>query len=421
MDDVILNSFAKVAEDLRNFVNIQTLLPAPDAGLSLLVQSQMSEDSKSEFLPKWPEGTSFKYPPGLACFGFMARIDRAYASELRDEWVKGCCAVLERELFPIDRQSFTFRPIEVLGMAFGIRCICPTNDALRLSYEETIRECYIQGNSDLVSQWYYKMAEGILTEVAQPFPRVDRSSIELRTAALLKWTSTIPLFQSLVDSELLLCVEDQILRDVAIGKFNLSNVADASLLLAGLENSVLRRLQSRLNDSATAPVTHQDAAKLVVRLCRNFPLFAKQLAQRREDVKQPGTKVKAPRPTISMNDEYDVQDAFHAILKLFFEDVRTETWTPEYAANQKRIDFVLPDFSIAIEAKHTRDSLTQSSVADQLIIDMKYYRQETSCNHLICFVYDPKLRLRNPLALEKDLSPDDSAFRVTVIVCPHGK
>jgi len=130
---------------------------------------------------------------------------------------------------------------------------------------------------------------------------------------------------------------------------------------------------------------------------------------------------KLPRPTIEMTDEYDVQDAFHAILKLFFDDVRTETWTPEYAANQKRIDFVLPDFAIAIEAKHTRGSLTQSSVADQLIIDKEYYRKETSCKHLICLVYDPNLRLRSPRALEKDLSSDDSSFRVTVIVCPHGK
>src|SRR6267143_4122164 len=39
------------------------------------------------------------------------------------------------------------------------------------------------------------------------------------------------------------------------------------------------------------------------------------------------------RATLSVKDEYDVQDLFHALLRIFFKDVRPEEWTPSYASN----------------------------------------------------------------------------------------
>ena len=81
---------------------------------------------------------------------------------------------------------------------------------------------------------------------------------------------------------------------------------------------------------------------------------------------------------------------------------------------------MLPQFKIAIEVKHTRNKLTQRDVTDQLIIDERYYRRHESCSSLICFVYDPELRLKNPVALENDLAKDEDDFNVVVIVSPHG-
>ncbi|MCZ8227650.1 MAG: hypothetical protein O9249_00855, partial [Burkholderiaceae bacterium] len=37
------------------------------------------------------------------------------------------------------------------------------------------------------------------------------------------------------------------------------------------------------------------------------------------------------RPTLDVNDEYDVQDLMHALLRLHFDDVRPEEWVPSYA------------------------------------------------------------------------------------------
>jgi len=37
----------------------------------------------------------------------------------------------------------------------------------------------------------------------------------------------------------------------------------------------------------------------------------------------------------------DVQDFLHAILKLYFDDIRTEEWHHSFAASYSRTDFLL--------------------------------------------------------------------------------
>lgn len=162
------------------------------------------------------------------------------------------------------------------------------------------------------------------------------------------------------------------------------------------------------------------AVDTVIRVCRRFPLFARQLQERRKDVKGEAPKERLPRPTIEMKDEYDVQDSLHAVLLLFFDDIRPESWTPDYGGNQNRVDFLLPQEEIVVEVKHMGARLTQRDVADQLIIDERYYRQLPSCGRLVCLVYDPQLRCKNPVPLESDLSKREDEFAVVVIVRPRG-
>ena len=60
------------------------------------------------------------------------------------------------------------------------------------------------------------------------------------------------------------------------------------------------------------------------------------------------------RSTIEINDEYDVQDLFSALLCLYFEDIRPEEYTPSYAGSASRVDFLLKKEKIVIEIKKTR-------------------------------------------------------------------
>jgi hypothetical protein len=153
---------------------------------------------------------------------------------------------------------------------------------------------------------------------------------------------------------------------------------------------------------------HDPVAKIVA-LCRRFPLFIDRLQARQRQ-----------RPGHSVKDEYDVQDLLHAILMLHFEDVRPEEWTPSYAGNASRIDFLLPRERTIIEAKMTRLGLGQKEVANELIIDVARYATAPDVDNLVCLIYDPARRCTNPSALEADLAQGGGRLKVAAVVCPRG-
>jgi hypothetical protein len=68
----------------------------------------------------------------------------------------------------------------------------------------------------------------------------------------------------------------------------------------------------------------------------------------------------------------------------------------------------------------TRQSLGQNELVKQLIVDKAQYEAHPDCRTLVCFVYDPQLRLVNPEALEHDLSGGDRELDTFVIVSPKG-
>ena len=144
-------------------------------------------------------------------------------------------------------------------------------------------------------------------------------------------------------------------------------------------------------------------------ICNRFHLIASQIRARHEN-----------RPTIEIEDEYDVQDLLHAILKLNFDDIRPEEWTPSYAGKSARMDFLLKKEKIIIEVKKTRKGLTGKEVGDQLIIDIQRYQQHPDCKYLICFIYDPEGRIPNPKGIENDLSKTEEGIEIITIITPKG-
>ena len=123
------------------------------------------------------------------------------------------------------------------------------------------------------------------------------------------------------------------------------------------------------------------------------------------------------RPTLEINDEYDVQDLLHALLRLYFDDIRSEEWTPSYSGKSARMDFLLKKEGIVIEVKKTRQGLTDKELGDQLIIDVERYKSHPDCRSLICFVYDPEGRIGNPEGMSKDLYEQHKGF-VEIIIEP---
>ncbi|AXH36945.1 hypothetical protein DVJ78_17350 [Humibacter sp. BT305] len=124
----------------------------------------------------------------------------------------------------------------------------------------------------------------------------------------------------------------------------------------------------------------------------------------------------ASRETLKVEDEYDSQDLFRSLLRLFFDDVRPEDFSPSYAGGASRVDFLLPSYELAVELKFTRPALTDRKLGEELIIDRDRYSKLPGVRHLVCLVFDIDGHLRNPRGLEKDLARDASMedFAVSV-------
>jgi hypothetical protein len=132
------------------------------------------------------------------------------------------------------------------------------------------------------------------------------------------------------------------------------------------------------------------------------------------------TRRHGPRDSLYITDEYDVQDLLHALLKIDFDDIRPEEWTPSYAGGSARMDFLLKKEQIVIEAKKTRANLRDREVGEELIIDIAKYKGHPNCRTLLCFVYDPDHHIHNPVGLKRDLeSLTTDELAVVVYICQH--
>ena len=156
----------------------------------------------------------------------------------------------------------------------------------------------------------------------------------------------------------------------------------------------------------TNTITHANTLNLILNIFNRFHLIARQLKDRHEN-----------RETLLINDEYDVQDLLHSLLKIYFDDIRPEEWTPSYAGKSSRVDFLLKKEKIVIEIKKTRDNLKTGDLAEQLIIDIAKYKTHPDCKTLLCFVYDPDEKIKNYVGLEDDLTMERDGLKVITKVC----
>lgn len=156
------------------------------------------------------------------------------------------------------------------------------------------------------------------------------------------------------------------------------------------------------------PIVVEDAKKLIENIFSRFHLVVREISKRYEG-----------RSTLEIADEYDVQDLLHGLLRLYFDDIRPEYWTPEYAGASARIDFLLKKEQIAIEVKKTRKGLRKKKIGEQLIIDIAHYQHShPECKTLYCFIYDPEEIISNPRGFERDLSGKHGDLVTKVFVVP---
>lgn len=158
---------------------------------------------------------------------------------------------------------------------------------------------------------------------------------------------------------------------------------------------------------ARNPLPRDQNADLM-RLLKRFDRVARQLRSRHQG-----------RTGFEIEDEYDVQDLLAALLRIDFDDVRSEEWVPSYGGGASRVDFLLKDLKTVVECKKTRASLTDANLGAELIVDAVRYRAHPDCDRLVCLIYDPEGRIANPDGLARDLEAfDRDGLTVSVVISP---
>ena len=155
------------------------------------------------------------------------------------------------------------------------------------------------------------------------------------------------------------------------------------------------------------PGSDQAPLSLIRKICLRFHSVVRQLRLRKDY-----------RPTLEVEDDYDLQDLFCALLRVEFDEVATEEWIPPYADGAPRTTFFVNKDQIAILTRKTRPGLTTKELADQITADAAYYREQGRCSTLLCFMYDPEGRIGSPKRLETTLTSVHEHYRVEVLVAP---
>jgi hypothetical protein len=169
--------------------------------------------------------------------------------------------------------------------------------------------------------------------------------------------------------------------------------------------AIIKTLLVRVSAGSEIPSGMASTDKIVL-ICDHFHDVARQLTQRYDR-----------RDSLVIRDEHDVQDLLHALLRMFYDDIRPEEYTPSYAGATSKVDFLVKAEQTVIEVKY---DLSDKQVGDQLLVDIQRYSRHPDCRALLCFVYDPKGRVRNARGLERDLSEQSTdKLKVIVMVRPR--
>jgi len=188
-------------------------------------------------------------------------------------------------------------------------------------------------------------------------------------------------------------------------KAYLRGLDNAQAVLTSMIDEIQNYWEEDTTDTQTA--LEENPVGRIERVCQRFHSVARQIKQRHSN-----------RNTLLIDDEYDVQDLLHAILRIDFDDIRDEEWVPSYAGGASRVDFLLKIEQIIIEVKKARPSLGAKQIGEQLLVDIQKYKQHPDCKRLICFVYNPENIVDNPYGLEGDLTGVKDNLEVKTLIFP---
>ena len=198
--------------------------------------------------------------PVLACFGFR----RAVAPEVWsvDRWLEGMRRLMARDPAPADRNSFLFRPVELLGLALGSVAADPDDHEPRRWLRQTMQNHATRLSA--ASAWsrvLVSLAEGHVGAASRLPQLAPETQFDI---ALMLWLHLVDetLARTLTPVEPpALCHE--LLAQAATSKVDLHGLAEQSVFTIALRRAVVAAVGD-LDIHPSGP------AQFVVGLCRKF-------------------------------------------------------------------------------------------------------------------------------------------------------
>ena len=174
---------------------------------------------------------------------------------------------------------------------------------------------------------------------------------------------------------------------------------------------IIDELNNDLYEQVSNPIgtsTHNGTIELISTICRNFNNFAKSL--------ETSPHGKAKVQSVKIQNEYDLQFYFEAILSLHFDNYLPEESTPSFGGTSSKIDFILKRDKVGIELK---SDITKEELQKQINDDITKYKKHPDLINgtVIFFAHDPNKKVKYPGALEEDYEDiDHGPLNVKLII-----
>ncbi len=112
------------------------------------------------------------------------------------------------------------------------------------------------------------------------------------------------------------------------------------------------------------------------------------------------------RPPFEINDEYDVQDLFNALVRPGVPDIVPEDPTPKLAGKGSRLDFTSKATRLGFEVKHVKSAGHATTVREEILIDEASYLEHPYVDSVVAFIWDPHRYMPDAarFVFERDLS-----------------
>lgn len=167
----------------------------------------------------------------------------------------------------------------------------------------------------------------------------------------------------------------------------------------------INNVSSTLNDE----ISQEVAIAIIKRILNNFYTHIETMYEQSPHGKAGITKEKLDN--IKIVNEYDVQRILYSLIKPIFPEARVEV-SNDTGFSTVRYDILIEKYSIIIEVKCTRTSMTERSLTEEIGSDIYHYKY----SNIFFFIYDKEKIIKNKTAFENTYNKSFNEKNINAII-----